>query len=141
MIDDPSLSIHGIFRSVLQNLGPVTCSDDARYAHLARHDRRMARGPSIIRYDCSCYLHVWNPVRVRHPCDEAVLLSHQPPCFLEVQNDLGLSSMESWAGGQSLRSDRLPGSLLGGLRRRFHPAPEGLWSRLHEVDLFEPFLS
>src|SRR2546427_3417680 len=102
MIDDPRLSIHGIFRSVLQNLGPVTCSDDARYAHLARHDRRMARGPSIIRYDCSCYLHVWNPVRVRHPCDEDVLLSHQPPCFLEVQNDLGLSSMESWAGGQSL---------------------------------------
>src|SRR5438132_7704626 len=73
LIDNPRLGINSVLLASLQNLRSVPRPDNTRNPHFARNNRRMTSRAAILCDDCSGYLHVGNPVWIRHPSNKNVL--------------------------------------------------------------------
>ena len=93
LIDNPRLGINSVLLASLQNLRSVPRPDNARDSHLSRNNRRVTRRPTVLRDDSAGYLHVGNPVWIRHPSNKNVLLFHHPSRILQANHNLGPSGV------------------------------------------------
>src|SRR2546427_12731201 len=105
LIDNSRLCVNSILFAGLQDFRSIPRPDNTRYPHLSRNNRRMASRPPIFYNDRAGDLHVGNPVRIRHPSNENILVFHHPPSILQTYHNLVPYRVKTWTSRKTLNND------------------------------------
>src|SRR6266851_4126381 len=136
LVNDARFRVNRVLLVRQQKLRGVPRPDNTWNSHFARNNRRMTSRPAVLCDDRAGYLHVRNPVRIRHASNKNVLLFHHTSRVLQAHHNLRPSRMKTWTSGETLNDDdTIKHGTFSRLRGGLHSSPESLRPSLDHVHL------